>query len=242
MSEQSGGKAEFEKKLFPEEVVKYSPEMGELKQVALTTEPFQKRVTEGLTRVNRLHAESGFTIVSNGLEIVYPKLVLGGRDTDYQNGSDIIIGHGAKTSSVSGLSPDWVTSHYSNNTLGDYSVIGSFHFHPDFAAFSQGDIEAYDELQFEGYQQGLIANVKYAPDGLFGIFMPKKTGKNISNVTLFMFNGPFTSNEYQGTDFDMTGFINQQEALRASGMAVEVIDLPIIQKKVQFDPLKDKLK
>jgi hypothetical protein len=223
------------RKKFPEDVIPYFAGMGELRAVALTSEIFQQRVQAGFNRVKRLNAESGITILSDGSEIVYPVLDLGGRFPEHIG--DVSLGVVPATR-MSDPSINWLIHH--GVAAERYFMLARLHFHPDYRPFSQADIENYEALQQKNLQK-LAAHKGYVPDLYYGIFMPNWRGSVLNQMTLYMLNGPATSNEYQAEDFSGLSFGDQQELLQASGINVDIVDLPIVRGKVQFDPLKERL-
>lgn len=201
---------------------------------AFTAPEFRVRVEGGIRRVIRNRAESGFSILTNGQEIVYPPLNLGGRhpENDYEHR---FLGHRPSVSINPKMSEEWFAAH--NYSAAGYFVIGSFHFHPTSKPFSQEDVAIYDSQ----FTMGDDVLFKYRLDRYFGLFIPQWQGESLPSVKLFMFAGPATDFYYQGEDFSELSLGKQEEVLERSGMKVVLVDLPIIDGQPDLTLLKSAL-
>lgn len=200
---------------------------------AFTAPEFRARVEVGMRRVIRNRAESGFSILTDGHEIVYSPLNLGGRhpENDYEHR---FLGHRASTKITPKMSEEWFAAH--NYSAAGYFVIGSFHFHPTSNPFSQEDITFYDS-QLTSQDEPF----KHRLDRYYGLFISQWQGQSLPSVKLFMFAGPPTDFYYQGEDFSELSLGKQEEVLERSGMKVVLVDLPIIDGQPDLTLLKSAL-
>lgn len=208
----------------------HNPELDIFSEV-FTSPVFQTRVDGGVRRLIRSRAESGFSIITNNREIIYPRLNLGGRhpETEYEQQR---LGHTASTPTSPIVSEKWFIAH--EFSTGGYSVIARFHFHPTNRGFSQRDIENYDQ-QFTG---GTLDEFRYDPAGYYGVFIPQWLGSELPLVVLLMFRGPPKENYYQSANFRELTVQKQKEILERSGMKVVLVDLPVINGHTDLNSLR----
>ncbi len=244
--------------------IPYIPKEGERDYAqAFTSEGFRKRLEEGLAfleatkRADRQRIieagkgrESGFVVLSNGKEFVYPELIKGGRLGISMESIDIATGQFGSPPGVDihgNVSSAWRKQHQ----LMDYDILGVFHFHPDFSGFSSEDMNEY----FSAISAKQIDGVRVRDDYFEGILMPQiayersgfKAAKPVTRaLRLLAISGPPTSNDYLHDEMDRMGLSRQRQILETSGLRVLTADLPVqrIGSKnlsINLDPLRDAL-
>lgn len=210
--------------------IPHNPEL-DLFVEALTSPVFQARVDAGVKRLIRHRAESGFSIISNTGEIIYPRLNLGGRhpESEYEQQ---MLGHRASTQTHPQMSEKWFMAHRFS-TKG-YSVIASFHFHPSNWGFSQHDMEHYDRK----FERTTLEEFPFNPAGYNGVFIPQWQGKELPSIKLLMFAGLPTEHYYQSADFKELTLPKQKDILEKSGMKVILVDLPVVNGHTDLNSLR----
>lgn len=186
-----------------------------------TTRGFKMRAQEGFQRVKQTGAESGFIVVDDGEKLLVSDLFLGGKIPD--DDSEEMLGMAPEVLElITEEDSDLLIDRYGlNNSL---ELVGSFHFHPWVGAishrFSQPDMEVYDSLHIDN-RDPFSVNPQY----VYGILAERYNHLLASQGSLFAFQGPATSNEYQGEDFSLITADKQEQILRRSGFKVVRTDL-----------------
>lgn len=216
-------------------IVPVIPEGGNILLQAFTSEPFRLRIVAGIRRVLKLRAESGFSVMTNGQELVYPQLNLGTAlaDDDFE---EMFLGYDGSTTIDPEMSEAWKDKHAFDER--GYKVIGGFHFHTRNAAFSVDDIEAYDQ----SIGSGEIGGYRCPKDLFEGVFIFDFYSRRLlRSCTLFMFSGPATKTDYQTAQYGRMSLEAQAKLFADCGMKVVISDIPFINGAVDLKPLREKL-
>jgi hypothetical protein len=243
MIEKRRSSAEQTGKVFKTQTIEYTQKQGDILRAAFTAKPFAERVVEGIKRVRKLGAESGFSLVSNGQELVYSPIAYGTGHPDEV--TERITGSAIQTKVGFGMIDLAMEKMYDldlenpnlKKLINRYYTLGIFHFHPStktWEGFSQHDIEAYEAL---------IENpprFRKNPDHCEGVFL-QKDSKNEIETKLFLIQGPPTNTDYQNYDFGRLNLERQQEILERSGFKTIAVDIPYQKGAVDLAPLQQAL-
>lgn len=214
---------------------------------ALTSSYFATRVNAGINRLRLHDAEAAIIILTDGTEIVFAPLNLGTSHRD-PSGRTVRV---AGVDTTPHLSKDWEKAHPGSRK--NYRIMAAFHFHPSEVGFSNHDIEAHEEDAI-GLSEKRFP-YRFGKDFTEGVLCPRWIGLKDRSSTysleqlaefnvlrLLMYSGTPTDTEYQTERFANLTLDRQAEVLRNNGMKANLIDLPVVDDKVNLSPIASSLK